>query len=107
MLYHHLLPFIWPLVRTKFIIAFQTAVAMEASLSFLGVGNPSTVSLGKMLLDAFSRTQTFLNDAWQWMIVPPALVILFVTVALALIEEKAVTANCSGIELPGKERLFG
>lgn len=103
-LYNHLLPFIWPLVRTKFIIAFQSAVAMEASLSFLGVGNPSTVSLGKMLQDAFSRTQTFLNDAWQWMIVPPALVILFVTIALALIGEKAVTVNLSGVELPGKER---
>lgn len=83
----HLLPFILPLVRTKFIMSFQYAVATEASLSFLGIGDPSAVSWGKMLQDAFSRTQTFLTDAWLWMIVPPAAAILVVIAALALIGE--------------------
>lgn len=85
----HLLPFIWPLARTKFIIAFQTAVAMEASLAFLGIGDPSTVSWGRMLHEAFSRTQTFLTDAWLWSIVPPAAAILLVIVALALLGESS------------------
>ncbi|WDH83430.1 dipeptide/oligopeptide/nickel ABC transporter permease/ATP-binding protein [Paenibacillus urinalis] len=83
----HLLPFIWPLVRTKFIVSFQSAVAMEASLSFLGIGDPSTVSWGRMLQDAFSRTQTFLTDAWLWMVVPPAGALLIVIMALAMMGE--------------------
>ncbi|MNI19663.1 Glutathione import ATP-binding protein GsiA [compost metagenome] len=102
-LFHHLLPFIWPLVRTKFIISFRSAVAMEASLSFLGVGNPSTVSWGKMLQDAFSRTQTFITDAWQWMIVPPSVAILWVTIALALIGESKITGNLFAAKLNRRE----
>ncbi|GGE02854.1 ATP-binding cassette domain-containing protein [Paenibacillus nasutitermitis] len=99
----HLLPFVWPLVRTKFILSFRSAVAMEASLSFLGIGNPSTVSWGKMLQDAFSRTQTFVTDAWQWMIVPPGLAILFVTIALALVGESRMTGNRFAASLKRKE----
>lgn len=89
----HLLPFIGPLVRTKFILSFRSAVAMEAGLSFLGIGHPNTVTWGKMLQDAFSRTQTFMTDAWQWMILPPAVSILLVTVALALMGESRPRAN--------------
>ncbi|MCQ6563360.1 ATP-binding cassette domain-containing protein [Paenibacillus mendelii] len=89
----HLLPFIGPLVRTKLVIAFQSAVAMETSLSFLGIGDPSSVTWGKMLQEAFSRTQTFITDAWQWMIVPPALAIMLVTVALALMGEGRTSAG--------------
>lgn len=102
-LYHHLLSFIWPLVRTKFILSFRFAVAMEASLSFLGIGNPSTVSWGKMLQEAFSRTQTFFTDAWQWMIVPPSAAILLVTIALALIGESRTTENRFAAKLNRRE----
>lgn len=102
-LYYHLLPFIWPLVRTKFILSFRSAVAMEASLSFLGIGDPSTVSWGKMLQDAFSRTQTFITNEWQWMIVPPAASILLVTIALALIGERKMAGNQFSAMLNRKE----
>lgn len=100
---NHLLQFIWPLVRTKLILSFGGAIAMEASLSFLGIGNPSTVSWGKMLQDAFSRTQTFLTDAWQWMIIPPALAILLTTVSLALLGESRMIGNRYAASLKRKE----
>ncbi|WP_232699672.1 ATP-binding cassette domain-containing protein [Brevibacillus daliensis] len=83
----HLLPFIWPLIKTKFIISFQAAVAMEASLSFLGIGDPNVPSWGKMLQDVFSQSSTLLTDSWKWTVVPPTLAILFVTTALALLGE--------------------
>ncbi len=83
----HIFPFIMPLVRTKFIMAFRTAIAMEATISFLGIGDPASVSWGKMLQEAFARTQTFITDAWQWMLLPPALAIMLITIALALIGE--------------------
>ncbi|WP_040952246.1 ATP-binding cassette domain-containing protein [Gorillibacterium massiliense] len=89
----HLLPFLWPLIRTKFVVSFQAAVAMEASISFLGIGDPSTVSWGRMLQDAFSRTQTFVTDAWLWMILPPATAILMLIIALALIGEGKMTGH--------------
>ncbi|CAG7615762.1 Vitamin B12 import ATP-binding protein BtuD [Paenibacillus solanacearum] len=94
----HLLPFLKPLLRTKFIISFKQAVAMEASLSFLGIGNPSQPSWGKMLQEAFARSETWMTDVWQWTVLPPALAILLVTVALALLGEKHETARSSAFQ---------
>jgi len=104
----HLLPFIGPLIRTKFTLSFRSAVAMEASLSFIGIGNPNTASWGKMLQEAFSRTQTFISDSWQWMILPPALAILFVTISLALIGESRMSGNRFAATLRRKQsRIIG
>ncbi|MDF2661342.1 MAG: ATP-binding cassette protein [Paenibacillus sp.] len=85
----HLLPFLRPLLRTKFIMSFKQAVAAEAGLAFLGIGDPSVPSWGKMLQQAFSRSETWMTDVWQWTVLPPAFAILLVTVALALLGEKS------------------
>ncbi|WMT40366.1 ABC transporter permease subunit [Paenibacillus sp. D2_2] len=89
----HLLPFIWPLIRTKMIVSFKTAVAMEASLSFLGIGNPNVPSWGKMLQNAFSQSETFMSASWQWTVLPPTLAILVVTIALALLGEASIVGS--------------
>ncbi|WP_240463576.1 ATP-binding cassette domain-containing protein [Paenibacillus apiarius] len=83
----HLMPFIVPLLRTKFILSFRQAVTMEASLSFLGLGDPNQPTWGKMLEQAFHQTETWITTAWQWTIVPPMLALLLVTIGLALLSE--------------------
>ena len=83
----HLVPFILPLIRTKFIMSFKTAVAAEAGPSFLGIGDPNVPSWGKMLQNAFNDSSTFMTDAWQWTVLPPAAAVLLVTVSLALLGE--------------------
>lgn len=83
----HVLSFIWPLIRTKFILSFKMAVTMEASLSFLGIGDPNVPSWGKMLQSAFAQSTTLLTDAWQWTVLPPTVGLLLVTTALALLGE--------------------
>ncbi|WP_068536900.1 ATP-binding cassette domain-containing protein [Paenibacillus glacialis] len=84
----HLLPFIWPLLRTKFIMSFRQAVVMEASLSFIGIGDPNVPSWGKMLQQAFGSGETWMTNVWQWTVLPPAIGIVLVTVGLALLGEK-------------------
>ncbi|WP_374019111.1 dipeptide/oligopeptide/nickel ABC transporter permease/ATP-binding protein [Paenibacillus thiaminolyticus] len=83
----HLMPFIAPLLRTKFILSFRQAVTMEASLSFLGLGDPNQPTWGKMLEQAFHHNETWMTAAWQWTIVPPMLALLLVTIGLALVSE--------------------
>ncbi|CAH8711284.1 dipeptide/oligopeptide/nickel ABC transporter permease/ATP-binding protein [Paenibacillus thiaminolyticus] len=83
----HLMPFIVPLLRTKFILSFRQAVTMEASLSFLGLGDPNQPTWGKMLEQAFHNNETWMTAAWQWTIVPPMLALLLVTIGLALVSE--------------------
>ncbi|WP_010271743.1 ATP-binding cassette domain-containing protein [Paenibacillus senegalensis] len=90
----HLLPFLWPLLRTKFIMSFQMAVGMEAGLAFLGIGDPRVPSWGKLLEQAFARSETWMSHIWQWTLLPPVLAILLVTVALALLSDQ--TGSVSG-----------
>lgn len=80
----HIGPHIMPLVRTKFIIAFRQAILSEASLSFLGLGDPNRVTLGKMINQAFEQNATFLTNAWQWTVVPPMAVLMIMMIGLAL-----------------------
>ena len=85
----HILPHLGPIVKTKFILQFKTAILAEAGLAFLGLGDPNVISWGNMLQDAFSQTIIFLNSAWIWMIVPPVLLLSILTMSLAfLLEEK-------------------
>lgn len=68
----HVLPRIAPMVAAQFVRAANIAVLLEASLSFLGLGDPSRVSWGTTLYFANARN-AFLTDAWLWWIVPPGL----------------------------------
>lgn len=62
----HFLPQIWPQIRTLAIFLFGTAVLLEASLSFLGLGLPSdTLTWGSMLAECREKP-----SAW-WMAVLP------------------------------------
>ncbi|MBP6900449.1 MAG: ABC transporter permease [Burkholderiaceae bacterium] len=59
-----------------------TAILLESSLSFLGLGDPNQMSWGYMVGSA----RTVLRQAW-WMAVFPGLAILFTVLALNLVGE--------------------
>jgi len=59
-----------------------TAILLESSLSFLGLGDPNVMSWGYMI----GAARTVLRQAW-WMSVFPGLAILFTVLALNLIGE--------------------
>jgi peptide/nickel transport system permease protein len=71
------------LVIANLVFATIGAILAEASLEFLGLGNPSTITWGTMLYWADSGG-ALLNGAWWW-IVPPGLSIALVGLSLALI----------------------
>jgi len=79
---------IWPGVRElafiQFVLVAGVAILAEASLSFLGLGNPIAKSWGGMLY--FARASgAFLNDAWRWWVLPPGLMISLTVISLMLI----------------------
>jgi ABC-type glutathione transport system ATPase component/ABC-type dipeptide/oligopeptide/nickel transport system permease subunit len=88
----HLLPVVFPLVIPQFVRAANVAILLEASLSFLGLGDPTARSWGTMLFYANARS-AFLTDAWIWWVVPPGLCIAAAVLSFALIgyalEERA------------------
>lgn len=77
-----ILPEVIPILFTKFLLTVRWAVLMEATLGLLGLADPGRVSWGQVLHQAFGYPLLFLTDAWMWWVVPPALGIVVVTLAL-------------------------
>jgi peptide/nickel transport system permease protein len=75
----HIAPNIVPLSLLYGSIAIGWAILTEASISFLGFGDPNTISWGFMLQDAFA-SQALSRQAYHWFI-PPGLAIIFVVSA--------------------------
>lgn len=83
-LLHH----IWPAVRSiavvQFVMLTASAILAEASLSFLGLGDPSTKSWGTMLYFA-QVSGVFLGEEWKWWVVPTGLMITLTVLSLVLL----------------------
>lgn len=92
LLRRHVLPEITALIVPQVVRIARGAILVEASLSFLGLGDPTLASWGTMLFHAQSRS-AYLTDAWLWWILPPGLAIGATVLAVALVgyalEERA------------------
>jgi len=64
-----ILPNIFQVDLPKFLLAVASAMIAEASISFLGLGDPSAKSWGMMINFAFTRGG-FINSCWWWYITP-------------------------------------
>jgi len=76
-LFYEILPNIFMIIIPEFLITVASAMISEASLSFLGLGDPSLKSWGMMIHHAFQRGG-FLNGMWWWYVPPGLGVTLFV-----------------------------
>jgi peptide/nickel transport system permease protein len=79
----HVLPNVTPLILANTTLTVPVVILSEATLSFLGLGDPSNASWGQMLDDAFEAGAVTL-EAW-WYIVPPGLGIMLVVLAFTLV----------------------
>jgi peptide/nickel transport system permease protein len=79
----HIVPNVSPLILANTTLTVPIVILSEATLSFLGLGDPSNASWGQMLDDAF-ETGAITVEAW-WYIVPPGLGIMLVVLAFTLV----------------------
>lgn len=82
-IFREILPNMTSLVAASFFAAATFAVLAEASLEFLGLGNPSTVSWGTILYYA-EQQNALLTGQWM-MVLAPGLAIVLLMVSLTLI----------------------
>jgi peptide/nickel transport system permease protein len=78
----HIVPNVSPLILANTTLTVPIVILSEAVLAFLGLGDPSNPSWGKMLDDAF-ETGAVTAQAW-WVFIPPGLGILLVALAFTL-----------------------
>lgn len=78
----HILPGVVPIALSQFVLAASHSILIEASLSFLGLGDPFSKSWGTILYYAQARG-AFLTDAWVWWILPPGVLITTLVIGFA------------------------
>ncbi len=83
LLRRHVLPNVVPLIFANTTLTVAVAILAETTLSFLGLGDPTLVSWGSMLEDAF-RVGAITTGSW-WFIVPPGVCVVLVVLSFTLI----------------------
>jgi peptide/nickel transport system permease protein len=77
-----ILPNVMPLILVSSTLTVAGAILSETTLQFLGLGNPTDVSWGTMLNQAFLQGAVTAG-AW-WYLLPPGVAILIVTLGFTL-----------------------
>jgi peptide/nickel transport system permease protein len=81
-IFRHIVPQIAPLLIANTVLTIAVAIFDETALAFLGLGDPSRISLGKIIENAFTRT-AISSGAW-WAIVPPGIVVALMILSCSL-----------------------
>ncbi len=81
--FKHVLPQVAPLLIANTVLTIAVAVFDETALSFLGLGDPARISLGKLIENAFQRA-AISTGAW-WAIVPPGIVVMLLILSCSLL----------------------
>jgi peptide/nickel transport system permease protein len=79
----HVLPNVMPMVFANTTLTVSVAILTETTLSFLGLGDPTRVSWGSMLEDAF-EVGAMTTGAW-WFIIPPGVCVVAVVLSFNLV----------------------
>jgi peptide/nickel transport system permease protein len=79
----HILPNTLPLIFANTVLIVAVAILSEAALSFLGLGDPTRISWGTMLENAFQNGAPSAG-AW-WYVIPPGLCITVLVLAVSML----------------------
>jgi peptide/nickel transport system permease protein len=79
----HVLPQVAPLLIASTVLTIAVAIFDETALAFLGLSDPSAISLGRIIQNAFERA-AISTGAW-WAIVPPGVLVALLILACSLV----------------------
>ena len=79
----HILPNTMPLIFANTVLIVAVAILSEAALAFLGLGDPTRISWGSMLENAFSSGAPSAG-AW-WYVIPPGLCITLLVLSVSIL----------------------
>jgi peptide/nickel transport system permease protein len=84
-MFKHLVPNVMPLVMTDFILTIPGAILLEAALSFIGFGDPSTPTWGReySFMQEVGTASTMVSK-WWWAL-PPGLMITILCVGFVFV----------------------
>lgn len=86
--FKHFMPQIFPICATSFIKLISRAIVSEASLSFLGLGDPTSKSWGLILNFALNFRGIYFTDYWKWWVVYPLAFIIILVLSTATLSRE-------------------
>lgn len=81
----HLVPGLAPLIAVGFVNWAGIAVALEAGLAFIGIGDPSAISWGLTLSRALAEPNIYFSAMWTWWVLPAGLAIAFTVLGFTFV----------------------
>jgi peptide/nickel transport system permease protein len=79
----HVLPAVAPLIVANTVLVTAYAILSEVVLDFFGLGDPSMVSWGTMLFQAFG-SGAMTNNFWWW-VFPPGIMVILLLMGVSLL----------------------
>ena len=78
-------PDLKPVLLTVFMLQCNKAIMYETSLSFLGIGNPSIKTWGRMIKKALESEELFSSNLYMWYLFPVILLIFLYLFCLSIL----------------------
>jgi peptide/nickel transport system permease protein len=82
-MFKHIFPQVAPFIVAQMIFFAPAAILAEASLSFLGLGDPSIPTWGQMLQAGFQTGALYVG--YWWWVIAPGVFIIFTALAFMLL----------------------
>jgi peptide/nickel transport system permease protein len=82
LVWKHITPQVAPLLVANTVLTIAIAIFAETYISFLGLGDPSTISWGRLIQNSLTGGAVF-HKAW-WAIIPPGLCVTIVILAATM-----------------------
>lgn len=79
----HFIKEIFPLMLVSIIRLISRTIISEASLSFLGLGDPTNKTWGLVLNYAISYNAIYFTDYWKWWVLSPLFAIMILVLSVA------------------------
>jgi peptide/nickel transport system permease protein len=78
----HILPNVFPVLFANTVLTVALSILSETTLSLLGLGDPNSLSWGRIIEEAFNAGA--LTAGWWWWLIPPGVAIVLVTLSFTM-----------------------
>lgn len=78
----HILPNVFPVIFSNTVLMVALAILSETTLSLLGLGDPTSISWGRIIQEAFEAGA--MTAGYWWWLVPPGVAIICVTLSFTM-----------------------
>lgn len=85
LMFKHFLPQVLPILMVTVIKLTSKAIVAEASLSFLGLADPTSKSWGLILNHAINFKGIYFTNYWKWWVIAPLVAIILLIFSISII----------------------